>query len=278
VVTVAISQTGGDVKLTAQEIINQAQNAYAALTNYSDSSKMVYVTPTYTGTFTGTFDGKDGKNPVQKNVGKGPDQLVTNTFNVRLQRPNFYRIDWTEFTGSGGTPGKKGFMVFSRKGVIWSDGTGDFRVVWSDVKGDFPVVGPDGLEKDAKPEKMKDMQAALKPARGGLLPQAASTIPEIFFNQNGSNVLQAAGQILQRQTDKTVNGVDCYVVSSSVELAGSGNNSNKAGSITTTLWIGKQDHFIHQTQTQFMPQSMVFIQTYENISVNQQFSSSDFDR
>ncbi len=274
VVTVAISQTGGEDKPTAQEIINQAQNAYAALTNYSDSGKVTYVASTYTA----TFDGKNGKSAVPQNGGKGPDQLVTNTFNIRLQRPNFYRIDWTEFTGSGGSPGKKGFMLFSRKGVIWSDGTGDFRVVWSDVKGDFPVVGPDGLEKDAKLEKMKDMQEALKPARGRLLPQAASTIPEIFFNQNGSNVLQAAGQILQRQTDKTVNGVDCYVVSSSIELAGSGNNANQAGRITTTLWIGKQDHFIHQTQTQIMPQSMVFTQTYENISVNQQFSSSDFDR
>jgi len=54
-------------------------------------------------------------------------------------------------------------------------------------------------------------------------------------------MLNATDLTLKRQKDEGVNGVDCYVVSSSVD-AGEG------GKRTTTLWIGRQDHFIHKTQ------------------------------
>ena len=282
VATVAISQTGSDDKLTAQEIINQAQKAYAALTSYSDSGKVVYV-----GGSVGTATPSPIKEPEKSDCTVWRHVrylLVTNTFNIRLQRPNFYRIDWTKRLDY--PPAK--------------------RLVWSDGKGDFLVMGPAGQEENAKPEKMKDMQAAFTAANGSL-PQAASTIPGIFFDQIPDNVLKAAGQILQRQQDETVNGVDCYVVSSSMEPAGSANNTDKVGRTTTTLWIGKQDHFIHQTQTASqisdsdikkslemqnkpatpeaiaairpeMEKARVSTQTHENISVNEKFSASDFQK
>ncbi len=302
VATVAISQTsGGDDKLSALEIINQAQKAYAALTSYSDSGKVVYVGMSF-GTATSTTDNRTGKRTVR--YGPILYRQATNTFNIRLQRPNYYRIDWTTVfpTSKGGIwvnqkpPEPDSMMGYSiSKGVVWSDGTGDFL-----------VMGPAGREENVKPEKMKDRQAALTAAKGSL-GQAASTIPGIFFDQNPGNVLKAAGQTLQRQQDESVNGVDCYVVSSSTEPAGLANNTNKAGRTTTTLWIGKQDHFIHQTQNRRqisdsdikkvlemenkpatpeaiaatrpeMEKADVSTQTHENISVNEKFSASDFQK
>ena len=301
VATVAISQTGSDDKLSALEIINQAQKAYIALTSYSDNGKVVYVGISF-GTATSTTDKRTGKSTVR--YGPILYRLATNTFNIRLQRPNYYRIDWTTVfpTSKGGIwvnqkpPEPFPMVEYSvSKGIVWSDGTGDFL-----------VMGPAGQEENAKPEKMKDRQAALTAAKGSL-GQAASTIPGIFFDQIPDNVLKAAGPILQRQQDETVNGVDCYVVSSSMEPAGSANNTDKVGRTTTTLWIGKQDHFIHQTQTASqisdsdikkslemqnkpatpeaiaairpeMEKARVSTQTHENISVNEKFSASDFQK
>jgi hypothetical protein len=119
------------------------------------------------------------------------------------------------------------------KGVTWSDGTGDF---W--------VVGAAGQEQNAKPEKSKDMQAALASATTAAGGWMVSTIPELFFNQNSGVMLNAADQTLKRQKDESVNGVDCYVVSSSTDPAG----ADTMGKSSKTLWIGKQDHFIHKTR------------------------------
>ena len=91
--TVAIPQPGGGGdKLTAQEIAGKSRAAYAALSSYSDS-----------GTVISEIAG-------QKNA---------LTFNIRLQRPNLYRIDWTQETGL------KGVLLASHNGVVWSDGSGD---------------------------------------------------------------------------------------------------------------------------------------------------------
>ena len=119
------------------------------------------------------------------------------------------------------------------KGVTWSDGTGDY---W--------VMGAAGQEQNAKPEKSKDRQAALTSATTAAGGWMVSTIPELFFNQNSGGLLNAADQTLKRQQDESVNGVDCYVVSSSTDPA----SADAAGKKSTTLWLGKQDHFIHKTQ------------------------------
>src|ERR1017187_6665879 len=125
--TLVISQTNTDDKWTPQEIAKQAQDAYAALSSYSD---------------TGTA------------VSEGGGQTQTTTFNIRLQRPNLYRIDWT---GTGG--------LYTSKGVAWSDGNGDFL-----------VTGAAGQEKSEKPVKKHDMQFTLG-AAGALSGSAASEIP-----------------------------------------------------------------------------------------------------
>jgi len=60
---------------------------------------------------------------------------------------------------------------------------------------------------------------------------------------------------LARHSDAPVTGVDCYVVSTTLDPASLPNggqlpgHQGSIGRTTTTLWIGKQDYLIHQTQT-----------------------------
>jgi RNA polymerase sigma factor (sigma-70 family) len=203
-VTVAISQTSSDDKL-AQEIIKKSQDAYAALSSYSDSGK------------------------ISAEVG---NQTIPTTFNIRLQRPNLYRIEWTQTTA-----------FFTNGGTVWSAGNGDFLVM---KHGQY----------NAQPEKCRDMQTALADATG-ISGQASSTIPGTFFNQNWGNVLKLnpAKSTLQKLKDETVDDVDCFVLSTIIDAANLPskgklpNNAGKVGKTTTTFWIGKQDYLIHQAQT-----------------------------
>jgi hypothetical protein len=286
VATVAISQTSGDDQSKPQEIAKQAQAAYAALSSYSD---------------TGTA------------VSEGGGQTQTTTMNIRLQRPNLYRVDWM---GTGG--------LYTSKGVAWSDGSGDFL-----------VTGAAGQEKSAQPQKMHDMQFALG-AAGAVSGSAESIIPAAFFKQRWGDTLGIfiSGRYeSKKENDEKVGDVDCSVISSVIDpkkLTSQGklpNNRGQVGTITTTLWIGKRDHLMHQTRTimegatitlprqsdadlktilerqnkpatpeaiaalrtqmeTMMKQAQsaldsgkyVFTQTHENIVVNQKFSPSDFAR
>lgn len=269
VTTVAVS-TG---ESTPQDIIKQTEDAYAGLASYSDS-----------GTVVSTVSGV----------------TITTTFNLRLQRPNYYRIDWTQTTGPMMT-----------KGIVWSDGTGDFQ-----------LISLTAYEKNAKVQKMKDMREALS-ATAGISEQASYTIPTIFFNQNWGDMLKTTARSSARQKDAVVNGVDCYVLSGRIEKVKLQNEKT-----TMVFWIGKQDHLVHQTQLtvekvaippappmsdadikkmlekenqsatpeaiakfrtvygQMLKQAqkmagsgpIVFTQTHDNITLNQRFSPSDFAR
>ncbi len=282
-VTVAISQTGGDSEITPQKIIKKSQDAYAALSSYSDSGK------------------------ISAEVG---NQTIPTTFSIRLQRPNLYRIEWTQTTA-----------FFTNGGTVWSAGNGDF-------------LAQNYGQYNAKPAKYQDMQSALAAATG-ISGSASSTIPGTFFKQNWGNMLKLnpSKSTLQKLKDETVDDVDCFVLSTTIDAANlpkAGklpNNAGKMGKTTTTLWIGKQDHLIHQVQTivegmsitlpllsdsqikamverqnkpatpeaiaamrtlletankqaQTMVASgkIVSTQTHENIVVNQKFSPADFAR
>ena len=206
--TVAISQSSGGDQLTPQEIEKQTEDAYAALSSYSDI-----------GTNTSTVAGN----------------VITTSSTIKIQRPGFYRIDWTQSLVGAGFHG-----VMSR-GVTWSDGTGDF---W--------VSAPAGQEKNAKPERSTDRQSAMASsttANGGWV---VSTIPELFFNQTWSGTFNPSVQAFARQADEAVNGVDCYALSGSTAPG----NADAIGKTTTTLWIGKRDHFIHKTQITIEKMSM----------------------
>jgi outer membrane lipoprotein-sorting protein len=135
----------------------------------------------------------------------------TMNFTIRVQRPGLYRISW-----KASAPQASG----ADDGMTWSDGTGDF-------------LGLGGMPE----QKQKDRATALAGATGTSL-GAAANIPGTFFGDNWGN--QLVGNF-QRQPDETVDGTDCYVVSEEMK--------NGTSSIATTLWIGKQDHFIRRIRT-----------------------------
>lgn len=156
------------------------------------------------------------------------------TFTIRLKRPNFYRIEWNQTGGA-----------FNAGGKTWNDGTGNY----------FQV---DGRAGPGKPQKMQSMQLALGMATG-VSSSAASTIPSVFFNEGWGNQLGAAlsdRAALSKDKDDNVDGVDCFVVTSKMDMSklAKGNNfaakiASQAGKTKTTFWIGKQDHLVRQVRS-----------------------------
>jgi hypothetical protein len=235
--------------------------------------------------------------------------IFTNTFHIRLQRPGFYRIDWSQPIGNA---------TYS-KGVVWSAGDGNFM----ETSAGGNVLAP---------AKMENRRIALASATG-LSSLAAATIPGLFFAENFGDALQLAASgstKLTKEPDAKIGDVDCHVFTGTFDpakLPGGGklpNNMGSAGTSTTTFWIGKKDHLQHQvrqvvdTSHTSMPTmsdeaiknvltilkkpvtpeavaamktqqeatakllaqnaSATFIQTHENIIVNQKFSAADFAR
>ena len=213
--TVAISQSVGGGNLTAQKITAKSRDAYAALSSYSDS-----------GTSVAEIGG----------------QAVTTTYHIRLQRPNLYRIDWTQTTAQ-----------FTSKGVVWSDGSGDYMQVTAP---DF-MMAATGQKQNDKPQKMQNMQMALARV-APLSASAASTIPGAFFRQKlGDFVAPAASgrYPLKMEQDAKVGDMDCYVVSSDPIDLSKVPDIGKPGTCSTLLWIGKQDSLIHQSRTTYVEKS-----------------------
>jgi RNA polymerase sigma factor (sigma-70 family) len=281
ITTLAVKESQYSANKLPQEIAKQAQATYAALSSYSDS---------------GTI------------VAEGAGENTKTTFNIRLQRPKFYRVDWKS---TGGT--------YTSAGVVWCEG-----------KGDFLVSGPVEKIINDPPQRMNDMQQAFASAMG--VSSSAATIPATFYKQNYGDVLgvPALGRTeLTKQNDEKIGGVDCYVFTSKLDAtkllaqAKLPKNVGSLGITTTTFWIGKRDHLIHQIRTSMEGMSItmphqsddniktilerqdkpatpeaiatwriqmdammkqaqgakfVFTETHENISVNENFSPSDFSR
>jgi len=286
--TVAVSQSGGD-KLTPAEIARQSQQAYAALTSYSDSG-----TVKVEGVSTNSYK---------------------IAYNIRLARPNLYRIDWARAEAKEVKPGLNPFT-----GVAWSEG------------GENHIEA--GLSGKMKRDNMQSALALSTFVSGN----AAINIPGTFFKQSWGDVLSltAAGKVkTKREKDGLIGDVDCYVISRVVDAAklraeGKLPNMGNVGMAASTdvIWIGKHDHLIYQirssldyssiaTQPQLsdtearkmlelankpvtpeaiafvkkaygnsakqalgtvMAGKVVFTETHENIVVNKTFSSADFAR
>jgi hypothetical protein len=200
---VVIKKTAAQAKLTPQEIAGISQDAYAALSSYSSTGKA---------------------------VAEMGDQTSTRTFSIKLQRPNLYRIDWTQTIGPSVS-----------KGSVWSAGDGDY------------MMTAVGQEERGTPQRMRDMQQALTSAIA--VSGQPATIPAAFFKQNFGDALgvAASGRFqVKKESDEKIGDVDCFVVSSVLDPATMPNqgaipgNMGTLGTITTTLWIGKSDHLIHQ--------------------------------
>jgi outer membrane lipoprotein-sorting protein len=214
--TVAISQTGGADRPKAQEIAQKSRDAYVALSSYSDSGTV---------------------------VSEIAGQNIILTFNTRLQRPNLYRIDWTQGTGL--------------KGVVWSGGSGDYLQIDPGspaTPGALAAITAARQNNNPNPQKMPNMKTALALATG-LSYSAASTIPGLFFNQDLGDLFiapAASGRYpLQKKEDAKVGDVDCYVLSSVMDLSKQP-DKGKPGTATTVLWIGKSDFLIHQCRTTYV--------------------------
>ena len=128
----AVTAVLSDNKATAQIIAGKSRDAYAALSSYSDSGTV---------------------------VSEIAGQNITLTFNTRLQRPNLYRIDWTQGTGL--------------KGVVWSAGGGDYLLIDPGspaTPGALAAITAAGQENNPNPQRMQNMKTALARPRGFHLP------------------------------------------------------------------------------------------------------------
>jgi RNA polymerase sigma factor (sigma-70 family) len=278
VATVAISQSSGNSTLTPQQIAKQSEDTYAALSSYSDS---------------GTGEAEGG------------GTVSKTTSHIRLQRPNLYRVDWTQTDG-----------LSTNKGIIWSDGYENYSLTAR-------------ASQETNTEPQTNSLAQTFASAGAVSGSVADSIPVAFFNLDFGNVLGVAAlgrSELKKEGDEKVGGVDCYVLSSKIDLSSFADHEKpptNTGTTTSTFWIGKRDHLIRQIRTvsegmslRLPPQSdatitailkgqnkpvtpeaiaawrtkmddmmkqaqgtkFIFTQTHENISVNQQFLPSDFYR
>jgi RNA polymerase sigma factor (sigma-70 family) len=200
--TVAISQSSLNGKFTVQEIAKKSQAAYAALTSYSDD---------------GTVEAEGG------------GTTNTTTFTTRLQRPNLYKVEWTQTGG-----------FFTMTGIVWSAGSGDFLQTITK-----------GQPRDSKPQNMANMEMAFS-AANGVSSSAASTVPSEFFTLRYGGVLgvPASGRAKSKvEPDEKVGDIDCFVISSSLDSINLPNNKGTTGNVTMRQWIGKQDYLIHKSQS-----------------------------
>ena len=272
-----MSADGKGDKLTPQEIAQQSQAAYAALASYSDTGKIVFV----------------------MNEANKSETNFNNTFNIRLQRPNLYRIEWMNVT-----------EIFSKIGVVWGDGSGNYM-----------VMGLTNNIDSAKPEAMKGLENALASAKG-VSYGAAGFIPSAFYKLSGGLTLFTSPRgKMERLPDEKVGNINCQVILLDTDPVNLPNDQGAIGKTIFQLWIGKADHFIHQVKltsgdihikpftdktlkeilerqgkaitpeaitalraqmeaTMKIPAQMnvVIVETHENIKVNPPFTSADFAR
>lgn len=253
IATVAFSQTNDGSNLTPQEIVKKTLDAYAALSSYSD---------------TGTT--------VKSEAG---GQATTTTFSLRLQRPNLFRVLWTQTSGN-----------LTNTGRWWSDGNTNFG-----ENSSYLLGGAVGQETNDEPTIMW-LPFALSDERTESW--LASLIPEIFFAEIFRSIEQdnILTQITSYPTNTTlsdgkIGNIDCHVVSITFNAVNFPNFHT--GRTIARLWIGKQDYLLRQIQsTHEAPQmqisnvpiarvksrEMVLTQTHENISLNQKFSVADFEQ
>lgn len=156
-VTVGVSQGPGGDKRTPREIFTMMGEKYASLTRYSDD-----------GTTVAYLNG----------------MALTNTFSLKLARPNLYRIEWRQPL----------FGTVTSKGAAWSAG-----------EGDVVLLGEQG------PRKEPSMESALSTTTG-VSSGAAANIPGMFFKMKWASQLgDWVGQ--NREADGRVGTVDCHVFS-----------------------------------------------------------------
>lgn len=232
--TISTAQSSGEDTLTTKEILKKSQDAYASLSSYSDEGKTV--------------------------SSLGSTALPPYIFNIKLARPDFYRVEWKQDVGS-----------FANKGVAWSAGDGDYMKMG-----------------DAVNRKVPDKDAALGGATG-VSGGAAASIPGTFFKMNWGGQLADAMESGKRKADEKIGGTDCYVLTE-----GSGGRTRTLWIGKQDLLIRQIETV---TSAEFVKAAMAdaakghpelqaggvlagevkAVETHTNIVINKPLSKADFD-
>lgn len=221
---------------SAVEIIQKVQDAYAAITDYTDTGKAVTEID-MSGMDLSKMPGipKSLADSPQMKQTMGGKQTVQHDFTLKLARPGSYIIEWELKT-----PAK--LVVSMGKGAVWSDGTSHFLM-------SFP----------SQYSEMQNREMALAPSPVGA---AANTVPNLFFQGQaglGKTLLQIA-----RWPDEKLGDDDCYIVEGLV-----------GGMMKVRYWIRKTDHLICQQMAKASKLKFTLTETYSNIQVNQGLKSTD---
>ncbi len=177
----------------AEEILQKVTAQYEALTSYSSRGNAVSIFD-LSGLDPENIPGLAGKVPKDLKDSKEFKEAMSKPqkqeweFQIKLGKPDFYRIDWEGQMG----PTKN-------KGAVWSSGTGDFL---------FRASTP---PKYVKMENRDLALAAATGISGGL----AGSMPAIFFKTE-SNPLSSLTNIT-RTADETIDGADCYVLAGTLQ-------------------------------------------------------------
>jgi len=230
-------EAAGDELSTAQ-VFRKVEEKYASLASYSDEGCVVIA-------------------PMEG------DSIVT--FNTRLARPTYYRIEWRR--GSEATS----FPWGASPEAAWSSSV-------------YNLLSVKGCRVQREYNRDTALAHAAGPSGG-----AAETIPQRFFNWRWGNRGEKFDDVVlseKRQADEKVGNISCYVFTRGSEGR------------TNTLWIGKQDFLIHQVRTTISTGAIqataagllrnpdperiralhgfTATETHTNIVLNQKFSRSDF--
>jgi hypothetical protein len=215
----------------AIDIAQRSLRAYAALNSYAETGDAVC---------TVTGDTAD------------ESYAVTNQFKIRLERPNFYRIDNTDEQ-------------------FWSDGTSHLHASSNNGKA------------------MRETQSSWQPAfdsSGGFNNRDDGSPAAAFFftdSRHMLNTIAAGREDPQRERDQSIDGARCYVISAH-SLAWQDNRGNY-GAITNRLWIDKKSLLIRQSKHVFDKPTLPSVkaarrigwaQTHHDIRTNESYMPEDF--
>ena len=161
----------------AQEIMAKLAAKYAGLSNLVVTGRVIEDIDMSGGKSSAAAPKTD---ELKYDLGK-PGRVTT--FSIRLAKPDFYRIEWSQRMSDS----------YTQKGAAWSSGSGDFLLL---------------ADKKRRIQGGMDMTLA---SATGVSGGVASTLPPVFF-QRQTNELQSLGNLALLPEEKIGDDV-CYVVS-----------------------------------------------------------------
>lgn len=199
------------VDFSSAQILKKAQETYASLSSYSDTGKIISETVDYT---------------------------LTNSFSIRLARPNLYRIEWNEN---------------SENGICWS--SGDTNYIHMRLNGIWTPVREESNPRNAI-------------AQSSVLAVPAAFLGKIYSEINWGDNLAffASSPEVVRLADEKIKNDECYVFN----IKGQPTIYLWIGKTDFLI------HQIKTFGKNAAGKEFTFIETHENIATNQPFTEDDF--